>query len=428
MIQHIYYLFDETQLNQRTIDKADIPIMYCTNLHCIQFMLSIDPDQLYFQSLAGGLLHKNIDSYETVEFLIERGIIIDTFNAFIESPLRVASDIGNIRVMEKLIDAGANIDSVDFLNYTSLMSCIANENLEAIQLLLECGSNYHYDNDGNSVIHIAASTGNYEITRILIENGKNIVDYLNDDGKTALYFCLDYLNIMHLLISKGIDINARDYTGSTVLIEACKYKNFNAARLLLSNPYLKLDIQEQLNGGFSALHYAIYDHNLVKLFMGDKTLLELQTYSHYTPFLLCCKIGMLDSARILIMNGTNLLTKSIGGHSCIEIASKYGHHKIVELLLRYEELKDEFIGGMLMAAYSGQEKCLLEYLKFGLDVNSKVTEDTCLYVACWKGHIKIVEMLLKRGAKQLPSNDGSTCMDIAKEGERWEICDLLLKY
>ena len=427
MIRHIYYLSDETQLNERTIDKSEIPIMYCTNLQCIQFMLSIDPDQLYFQSLEGGLLHKNIDNFDIVEFLIEKGINVDTFNAFIESPLRVASDVGNIRVMEKLIDSGANINSVDFLNYTILMNCIANENLEAIQLLLECGAKYFSDNDGNSVIHIAASTGNYEITRVLIENGAN-VNYINDDGKTALYFCLDYLNIMQLLISKGIDINARDHSGSTALIEACKFKNFYAAKLLLLNPFLNLNVQEQLNGGFSALHYAIYDHNLVKLFMGDKNLLELLTYSHYTPLLLCCKIGMLDSARVLIMNGSNLNAKTIGGHSCIEIASKYGHDKIVQLLLKYDELKDEYIKGMLMSAYSGQDKCLLEFLNFGLDVDSKITDDTCLYVACWKGHIKIVEMLLERGAKQLPSNDKSTCMDIAKEYERWEICELLSKY
>ena len=427
ILRHIYYLYEESQINERSTDKCEIPIMYTTNLDCIKFMLSIDPDQLHFLSLDGGLLHKNIDNDEIVDYLINKGIYVDTNNAFIETPLRAASDIGNIRVMEKLIDAGANIDSLDYINYTCLMNCIDNENVEAVKLLLDCGAYLlNFDNDGNSLIHIAVSTGNYEITRILIEHGARIND-LNNEGKSALFYCLNFLNVMHLLISKGIDINAKDNTNSSVLIEACKYKNFYAAKLLLSNPYLNLNDQEQLNGGYSALHYAIYDANLVKLFMDHKNLLELQTYSHYTPLLLCCKMGYLDSARILILNGSNLHAKTIGGHSCIEIASKYGHYKIVQLLLKYDELKDDFLKGMLMACHSGQEKCLEEYLNFGMDVNEKVKDDTCLFVACWKGHVKIVDMLLKRGAKQMSSNDGSTCMDVAKEGEKWEICDLLLK-
>ena len=70
------------------------------------------------------------------------------------------------------------------------------------------------------------------------------------------------------------------------------------------------------------------------------------------------------------------------------------------------------------------------YLYAGVDINIQNEYGQApLYLACWKGSITIVRLLLDYGANSaLPSNGGSTCFDIANRYRRMKVLHLLQEY
>lgn len=71
-----------------------------------------------------------------------------------------------------------------------------------------------------------------------------------------------------------------------------------------------------------------------------------------------------------------------------------------------------------------------KYLYAGVDINiQNEYGQTPLYLACWKGSITIVRLLLDYGANcALPSHGGSTCFDIANRYQRMKVLHLLEEY
>lgn len=70
------------------------------------------------------------------------------------------------------------------------------------------------------------------------------------------------------------------------------------------------------------------------------------------------------------------------------------------------------------SAHGGHEDCIKEMMKYGskvqLDIQNKMG-DTALHAASWKGHAKIVQMLLSAGANpQIRNNDKKLPGDLAR--------------
>ena len=70
------------------------------------------------------------------------------------------------------------------------------------------------------------------------------------------------------------------------------------------------------------------------------------------------------------------------------------------------------------------------YLEAGIDVNIKnVYGQTPLYIACWKGKLKTVKLLLDYDADPtVIANGGSTCYTVAKKFLRIDVLELLKRY
>ena len=104
---------------------------------------------------------------QTVDLLLERG-------AQIEPPvLHVAAREGHTGVVEKLIDAGADVDATWSCGNTALMWAAEEDHADTVRLLVARGADMKLRDDaGESAGDTAAKKGNTNIVRILREAGQ----------------------------------------------------------------------------------------------------------------------------------------------------------------------------------------------------------------------------------------------------------------
>jgi Ankyrin repeats (3 copies) len=152
-----------------------------------------------------------------------------------------------------------------------LVAALAGEHFQTANLLRRNDTDPDVrGQDGRNSLHGAASSGNLEVVRILIEYYPAYIDAREDDGSTPL-----------LCASRGR--NSKD--GSVV-------------RLLLEHG---ADINVQGHSGWTPLHWA----------------------SHY---------GALEIVRLLLEHGAGVEAKNFHDKTALQYAADRGHDKVVELL------------------------------------------------------------------------------------------------
>jgi ankyrin repeat protein len=200
---------------------------------------------------------------------------------FKDSQLRSAVKAGSIGEVKKAIANGANVNSMGFRSYGSLVK---------------------------PPLHEAASRGHKEIAQLLIAKGAN-VKAKTDDGKTPLHSAAakEHENIAELLIAKGADVNAKDNKGRTPLHWATGtgwQGGYEIAKLLISKgANVNVNSKGDVNGG--------------------------------TPLHNAAREGRSETIKILIDNGADVNAKNVTGHTPADIAILRKRTETADLLRKH---------------------------------------------------------------------------------------------
>lgn len=175
---------------------------------------------------------------DTALLLIDSGADVNIKNIAGTTPIIWAASNGYYDVVERLIDAGANMDfRQDSFGNTALMRAIEHDYTHVSQLLIERGADLHIQNfQGATALIWAAGRGYIGLIRLLIEKGSDLD--AEDDTKCTPLMCAvgrGFVNIVDVLIKAGANINIRNTENCTALTYAVQSNNGEIVDLLVNN-------------------------------------------------------------------------------------------------------------------------------------------------------------------------------------------------
>ncbi|XP_051165182.1 putative ankyrin repeat protein RF_0381 isoform X1 [Leptopilina boulardi] len=209
-------------------------------------------------------VYGNGKQYKTiVESLLEYGFNVNPEDA--NELLHVAVQKKYLKFVEHLLKQGADINAEDKIKNIPIVYAIKNKDYNLTKLLLNNGANVK---DNPLLLRIAIETEDLGIVQSLLHHGVNI-NACHKDGSTALHCAVseELEEITKLLLSNGANVNAKRIDGTTAFhIAAEKSCEFTLIILLefgtkvddkiKSNFSFCVDINSRDKSGKTALHIA----------------------------------------------------------------------------------------------------------------------------------------------------------------------------
>jgi ankyrin repeat protein len=333
------------------------------------------------------------------------------------TPLGVASELGCTSDVKGLVEAGWDINELDWYRRTPL--CIAAEyaQLEVIDLLLELGADIEIRCGPRNYTALmnAARGGHVEIVRRLLQGGA-LVNAQDAKGVTAIYFAArwDHAEVIELLLEADGDPNLATIEDMTPPLEVAVVAGAIEAAKVLA--WKGANLERRGAYGWTALHWAAYKNNtgMVRVLAeagADVDALEVdgKTALHYAA--LNENVEML---RFLKAAGSLLDTPDESGHTALHYAVMVGSAPVVEEILSWR--------GIDVNAMTKHRATPLHYaaawdlvkvaeLLIGADANVNACmgehpgEGTVLHLAATTDKPGVVQLLLKAGVELDPSGD-----------------------
>jgi ankyrin repeat protein len=257
-------------------------------------------------------------------------------------------------------------------------------------------------NQGTSPIYCAAGRDDVPILRMLLQKGAD-VNAQGGRSHIALQVacCRGAQKNVKLMLEHQVDINAQGGQYITALAAASYQGHLEIVKLLLDN---EADVNAQGNHYRNALMEASFQGQLgiVKLLLDNKADVNAQVEYCGNALLDASFQGHLEIVKLLLKNKAEVNAQIHYCATALMGASSQGHLKIVELLLDNKadvNTQGRFSGTALLASPNRSRREFAEWMiSKGGDGHSWVGGHTALQIATDRGHTKVVELLLPRGA------------------------------
>ncbi|KAL8905153.1 MAG: hypothetical protein Q9207_002812 [Kuettlingeria erythrocarpa] len=197
------------------------------------------------------------DDVQTAESLFEQHSVEEPLKKPLRSKaLAYASSVGATRMINMLLDYGADANSQDEFGRTALQWASLDGYVDVMNLLLSRGAHVDArDWDRNTALHCAASGDNENCLSALLSSGAD-VDGQGYFEETALHKAIKANNLpgVKSLLAYGANLEVQDYGGRTPLILAAEMRQEDCALAVLRNG---ANANTQDKFGMTALHMAV---------------------------------------------------------------------------------------------------------------------------------------------------------------------------
>lgn len=204
------------------------------------------------------------------------------------------------------LERGAEIELIDQLGNTALVYCCYRGDISTFNLFMEYKANVNTKNIvGHTPLIIAATAGQPEILALLLDNGADI-DFCDSKNETAL---------IHAIREAIVDLAPQSEAAKVLIHRGADYS-------LISSD------------GWQAMHWASYRGlpSIIKTFLSKGVAVDLETQDETTPFMLACKNGKIEVAKLLQSLHADIRHKNVDGKSALTLACCSGKMDMIKWL------------------------------------------------------------------------------------------------
>uniref|UniRef100_A0A8C5CJH3 Ion transport domain-containing protein n=1 Tax=Gadus morhua TaxID=8049 RepID=A0A8C5CJH3_GADMO len=431
------------------------------------------------------MLACSINNWEALSILLQSGGRLCSQNKLGHFAIHAAAFAGATRSMEVILTTGeklghpleTHINYLDKSKSSPLHLAVRGGSMEAIRLCLHTGARVDQQQlDLSSPLHLASTQGAIEAVKMMLSSYcdvENIINLTDGACQTPLHRAsiFDHAELVDYLISMGGDVERMDCNGNSPLLLATSCGSWRTVALLLAKG-ANMAVRDR--SGCNFLHLAILQRKGLKnlsedVLQGVKALLSSEDHDGCTPLHYACRLGVHDAVKNMLglsgelclalkskdkksalhfaaqygrINTCHRLLETItdsrlvnegdeAGLTPLHLASKEGHTKVVELLLRKGALfHSDYRGWTCVhhAASEGYTQTLRILLSASTKLLDKTDEDgnTALHIGAREGHVSAVLLLLSRGAEIVLSRNQTSFLHEALLNCRQDVVNAVI--
>lgn len=247
-----------------------------------------------------------------------------------------AAGRGKLKTVEKLLDRGADPDSVDRFGFTALQRAVQGSEAEVVRLLLQRGADA--DATGGSAdlppLHRAAKEDSIELARLLIDAGAE-VDRQIGTGDTALLAAVEggsTEEVVRLLLDSGANPSLAAVDGRCPLVEAVKQHSAATVKAIADHPAMEVVWEQQAS---RALERAVKARRAeLAVMLLDRGASPHGKGADGEPLIYrVAEWGEIEVLAAMLTHGANVNATCSDGRTPLFIASLFGSRDVVEALL-----------------------------------------------------------------------------------------------
>ncbi len=371
----------------------------------------------------------------------------------------LSSQNPNIKLIETLLDTGADVNEQDEMGETPLHKALATQNpKEIVSLLIKYGADVNIkDKEGRLPIHkvLSSQMPDIRLLTLLLKNGAGVNEQ-DEMGETPLHKALatQYPNeIISLLIKHGADVNIKDKEGRLPIhkVLSSQKPDIRLLTLLLENG---ADVNAKDKNGETPLqkalklphsfhfsqvllkHGAVIENDVPQKKSSDeKTPDNAQNMSMNAKLIFPTMLVSRDTSYIsmLLEKGLDVNSKDNQGNSLLHKAIFYQNKNLLDLLIQKGadvNVKDNRGETPLILAIKFHRLDIVRLLiEKGADVNVKDGEGfSFLYHLILLNKLDLIELAFQKGADvNIKSRNGETPLISAIKFRKLEVIKLLLE-
>ena len=343
---------------------------------------------------------------KVLQTLIDHGANVNATDKDCQTALVVASDKGNTDAINVLLTAGADPNIADANGNTCLHFAVHQGcNKEVVQMIIDHGAHVNIANkNGLTALMIACERGNIDVINVLLEAGSD-PDITDASGNTCLQCSVLQgcsIEVLQTIIDHGAQVNATNKNGQTALMMASDCGYLNGINMLLR---AGADPNVINANGSTCLHFASR-HGSSK-----------------------------EALQTIIDHGVNVNATNKKGHTALMMASEFGHLNGIHVLLKagaQPNITDVYGNTCLhFPVIQGRRIEVLEaIIDHGVDVNASTKKgQTALMIATEKGNIDAINVLKAGADPNITNADGNTCLHLSiLHGCRKEVVQMIIDH